>query len=354
MGGVKSNDKKYHISNIQNMMLLDVSVKFFEEHGKELAELLQKETGRRIDYLDLNMHQMLLIFYQSATDNYPRIAKFISNTIQNRYGVKCCIAVSKTLHDPEEYPKAYQDLENQMENKFYSSDKTIFLYEEEGGQSIYGNPRQDYQKKIKESIKLKDVAHIWENYNKLREDIRSESMDSQMYIKFIFSELIKDLYEEMQAIGSSRLREAVEAVYQAESLRTICEITEKCIQEFEKMCEQTENNVRSDIDQVKKYIAYHVDEDLSIDKLAAKVYLSQGYLSYIFKKETGMNLSRYIKQCRMEKAKELLKTTNMKIVQICEKTGFSNVSYFCQSFREYCGVSPEKYRKGEVEDEELA
>ena len=65
-----------------------------------------------------------------------------------------------------------------------------------------------------------------------------------------------------------------------------------------------------------------------------------------------MNLSRYIRQCRMERAKELLKETNMKIVQICEKVGFSNVSYFCQSFREYCGVSPERYRKGEETDEE--
>ena len=43
----------------------------------------------------------------------------------------------------------------------------------------------------------------------------------------------------------------------------------------------------------------------------------------------------------------------MKIVQIGKEVGFSNVSYFCQSFREYCGVSPEKYRKGETEDEEI-
>ena len=55
----------------------------------------------------------------------------------------------------------------------------------------------------------------------------------------------------------------------------------------------------------------------------------------------------------MEKAKELLTTTDMKIVQICEKVGFSNVSYFCQSFREYAGMSPEKFRKGGENDENL-
>ena len=172
-------------------------------------------------------------------------------------------------------------------------------------------------------------------------------------MKFIFSEIVKELFDEMQADGSEEMRNQIESVYQAGSLEEICKITEECIQKFEKWILESEQGARSDIDQVKQYIQYHVDEDLSIDKLAAMVYLSQGYLSYVFKKETGMNLSRYIRQCRMEKAKELLKETNMKIVQICEKVGFSNVSYFCQSFREYCGVSPDKYRKGEGADEDL-
>lgn len=86
--------------------------------------------------------------------------------------------------------------------------------------------------------------------------------------------------------------------------------------------------------------------------LAEKVYLSSGYLSFIFKKETGMNLNRFIRVFRMEKAKELLCSTNMKVAQVSEKVGFSNVSYFCRSFREYYGSSPESYRKGTGDDEE--
>ncbi len=352
-GGHFSANKKEGFENIQNMMLLDTENHFFEEHGTRLVEELIELMGRKIDYMDINTQQMLLIFYRSATDNYLRIAKVINELIQNKYGVKCYISVSRKLHSPEEYPRVYQELETQIENKFYHLNQMIFSCETEDEQNAQSNQRVDYQKKILENIKLKDIASLWDNFEKLKRQIREESMDSQMYVKFIFSELVKDLYDEMQATGSVKMKEIVEAIYRAGNVNTICKITEECIQEFEQNCMQTENGVRSDIDQVKQYIAYHVDEDLSIDKLAAKVYLSQGYLSYIFKKETGMNLSRYIKQCRMEKAKEMLKGTNMKIVQICEKVGFSNVSYFCQSFREYCGVSPEKYRKGESGDEEL-
>ena len=56
----------------------------------------------------------------------------------------------------------------------------------------------------------------------------------------------------------------------------------------------------------------------------------------------------------MEKAKELLCSTNMKVAQVSEHVGFANVSYFCRSFREYYGSSPESYRKGTGEDEQTS
>ena len=52
----------------------------------------------------------------------------------------------------------------------------------------------------------------------------------------------------------------------------------------------------------------------------------------------------FIKAYRMEKAKEMLEETHEKIVQISYAVGYPNVSYFCQSFREFYGVSPQKFR----------
>jgi two-component system response regulator YesN len=46
----------------------------------------------------------------------------------------------------------------------------------------------------------------------------------------------------------------------------------------------------------------------------------------------------------MEKAKEMLETTHKKVVTISNEVGYENVSYFCQSFREYFGISPQKFR----------
>jgi two-component system response regulator YesN len=82
-----------------------------------------------------------------------------------------------------------------------------------------------------------------------------------------------------------------------------------------------------------------------LNLLAEKVYLSPSYLSEIFIKETGCGINKYIKNLRMENAKDLLNHTNMKITDICKKVGYHNLSYFVRSFREHFGSSPEKYRQ---------
>lgn len=340
------------IERMQNLMLLNTDKNFFEEHGTELVEHLQQELNRKIEYLDMSEEEMLLIFYRSASDNYERIAGAVAEKIRMRYGAECWIAVSRILQRPEEAPEAGQEIEALLEQKFYDTDRRIFSSKTENEQTAAKEQTVDYQKLMEEDIRRRDFAGLWKNFRNLQNKIREESLDSQMYVKFLFSELVQKLFKEMQGHNSMQLKEVIEAIYQAGNFTAVCSIAERCIQEFEKSCSQHKDGSRGDVEQVKQYIARHVDEDLGIERLAAQVYLSQGYLSYIFKKETGMNLSRYIRQCRMERAKELLKETNMKIVQICEKVGFSNVSYFCQNFREYCGVSPERYRKGEGVDEE--
>lgn len=342
------------VTKIQNLMILDASDNFFEEHNLDVVRGLEQQMGRKLEYLDLNANQILVIFYQSASDNYARIAGNVYQFIVRQFKKECYIAVSRKISNVKICPQIYQELESLMENKFYHTDTRVFLADgetdEEGVSSVGGT--SEYQKRLKEDIRLKDFTHLWEDYRKLNTQIRNESMDSQMYVKFIYSELVKDLFEKMGASGTRQLMEAIEEIYQSGSLSAICRCVERCIREFEAKSVQSDDGIRSDVDKVKNYINIHYGEELNTDKLAALVYLSPGYFSYVFKKETGMNLSRYIKECRMERAKELLKETNMKIVQICGKVGFSNVSYFCQSFREYCGVSPEKYRKGEIENED--
>ncbi|NWL87655.1 MULTISPECIES: response regulator transcription factor [unclassified Paenibacillus] len=99
------------------------------------------------------------------------------------------------------------------------------------------------------------------------------------------------------------------------------------------------------IRQVKQIIKNNYQHDISLTDVGNEVYLSPGYLSILFKKETGMNFSKYLTDYRLRKADYLLTQTNMKINDIAENVGIENPSYFCKLFKNKYGVSPMQYRK---------
>lgn len=115
--------------------------------------------------------------------------------------------------------------------------------------------------------------------------------------------------------------------------------------ELEENLKQEQDSPSHTIAIVEQYIQEHYGQALSLDILAERVYLTPHYLSSIFIQEKGIGISKYIKTLRMEKARELLRDTNMKINEISEKVGYSSLSYFCRSFRNEYGVTPEQYRK---------
>lgn len=97
--------------------------------------------------------------------------------------------------------------------------------------------------------------------------------------------------------------------------------------------------------QIQKYIREHIAEDLNRENLASVTFLSVDYISHLFTQQTGQCLSDYIISERIEKAKQLLKTTNMPVARVAIGVGYNNISYFSRLFKRETGMTPQKYRK---------
>ena len=93
------------------------------------------------------------------------------------------------------------------------------------------------------------------------------------------------------------------------------------------------------------YIDRHLQQPLTVKKLAEELDLSESYISILFKRETGMAVSEYIRRRRVETAKSLLQYTEFACVEIAEYLCFSSESHFSRIFREYTGQTPREYRK---------
>lgn len=85
---------------------------------------------------------------------------------------------------------------------------------------------------------------------------------------------------------------------------------------------------------------------LGLDIFAEKYRFTPEYLSNLFAKETGISFSNYLKRIRIEKAKELILNTDMKIYEIACSVGYPDPKYFSKVFKEYAGVSAKQYAIG--------
>ncbi|WP_019414467.1 response regulator [Paenisporosarcina sp. TG20] len=98
------------------------------------------------------------------------------------------------------------------------------------------------------------------------------------------------------------------------------------------------------IHQLKQYIFGHSHEDISLDALGRKVDLSPIYISKMFKEKLGINYIDFLTECRIEKAKKLLRNPEKSLKEISYEIGYHEPNYFSKVFKKMCSVSPKEYR----------
>lgn len=99
------------------------------------------------------------------------------------------------------------------------------------------------------------------------------------------------------------------------------------------------------IEMAKNYIKNNYHKDISLDDVSREVNISPYYFSKLFKETTGENFIEYLTNLRMDKAKELLETTECSMKEICVRTGYSDPNYFSRSFKKNVGVTPTVYKE---------
>lgn len=107
-----------------------------------------------------------------------------------------------------------------------------------------------------------------------------------------------------------------------------------------------EQKMRADnaVNYIRKFIEEHLSEDLSLVRLAEQVYLNPSYLSRLYKQVMGTNLSDFIDNARIERAKALLEKENLKIQEIAKLVGYETPASFTRFFRKMTGHSPQEYQ----------
>lgn len=112
---------------------------------------------------------------------------------------------------------------------------------------------------------------------------------------------------------------------------------------FKLQNEEQKRRTDNAIEYIQNFVENHLNEDLSLVRLAEQVFLNPSYLSRFYKQAMGINLSEFIDNARIKKAMEMLEKDNIKINEVARMVGYETAASFTRFFRKITGSSPQEY-----------
>lgn len=279
------------------------------------------------------------------------VQKAIWNTIK----IKTTCSVGSIVASSQELNASYMDARRAMDCKYSLGSNNVYdITDLDYLEKTFYYPVKE-TKKLISSIKFKGEEEIAAAVKEIVTAVSMARNLSGANLKMIYIDVITSLLREL-----SDLKEVSEKIwndgfnfYKIIDHMVGPEEMEDKLLHFSREIYQEINYVRSNssmqiISKVKEFVdKNYKNPELSLGMAAEHVSVSTGYLSGLFKKETGINFVKYLTDLRMEKSMELLKKTDMKSYEIAYETGFANSHYFSVSFKKYTGMSPSDFRMKE-------
>ncbi len=343
-------DSPYNDENTYQFLLISSSAAGYT--GKILR--LQTEVT------DIFTYTNSMIFIQDPI----LIVAFINTPTQSveRYSMRFCkrfgekvsgaIATIGTMEKGLEGAlKSYTTARNLLSKIFFSTKKYLLKPEDitsNDNKLIKPNPLLPHTKEMLFYIETYDKINIENFFDKHTDDLNSGSISEKTVKKMCMAFIVEiqnklhDKYPEKDLFIVSAM-ELVNEIYEQSYFTDVYAIIKNFIYTLTESFREISSN--STIMKVVQYVKTNYKSDLKLDTLGDQFNCNSAYLGKKFKEYTGHSFNTYMDMIRIEQAKKLLNTTDLKIYQISELVGYANPDYFYLKFRKLTNKTPKKYRE---------
>lgn len=155
---------------------------------------------------------------------------------------------------------------------------------------------------------------------------------------------VRSYYEKKLIVGTAAIAEVAgtDVMQRTELVDRLAEII---IRLREASQDQTYSVANAAVVQVKNLLENEYMKQISLEYISKSVNMSPSYISRMFKSIIGINLTEYLTQLRIDKAKQLLCDYNIRIYEVGNKVGYNNIRHFSHVFRDIVGLTPTEYRE---------
>ncbi len=295
-----------------------------------------------------------LVFYRTSEENYLERLETMLGELQaeakKNCGIRFAVCVGKKNSGREQFEGGLQELRKECFVRFLYKEDAVIHLAAAAGETERILAYSDAYRELAEALYVADEKVYLDEREKLFDAIGTyERADAELHIFAVivaigrrfeadngrFSDIFQQQYDYMEKV---RRLEDVRALklWLTNYFAWIMDYSAAKL-----------NLLEADaIVKAKHYLLRHYDEpDLSLAKVAEYVGLNEKYFTNKFTKEAGETFSSYLTGLRIQKAREMLKTTTFKVYEISEMVGYNNTEHFNRMFKKLNGISPAQYRK---------
>lgn len=237
---------------------------------------------------------------------------------------------------------AAEEIEDTLNNRFWQGAMHILksspLKKEEADVDL-----SKLELMMESSNKERCQETVLEIFNKVFTDIRYRSRLKHVYNSILF--LIANKYAQNNLEIPEKLKIELYP-FSLAKCKDRKEVEEKVIQHTlllqNKLIQSTKK--KDLVDKVIQYLETHFADEITLTEIAGEFFIVPNYLAKRFKEKKNCTVMQYLEDIRMKKAKEYLDLSDLNIMEIANKVGYTDANYFTRAFRKTYGMSPRSYR----------
>ncbi|MEA4890137.1 MAG: response regulator [Clostridiaceae bacterium] len=315
-----------------------------------LNEILES-SGTGVAFHDSDEYYVILINLDGPTEkpNLSPLLITVTDTIRNLLSIYFDASVTFGISNPgnqfASLKALYEQAINALRHKFYQGYGRLYTDDAPLLENAFQEKLLALQNQSELAVMLSEKEN--QAYNQ-RIDEFAKTLKTKEQIKEFFIQLLQGIAFQINSAQFANLSDAVtDSIHQIAGQETL----DGCIGSFREFIISVhaalikKQTFSREITEALRYIRNHYEKNITLNQVARQVNLSAGYFSNLFKKEVQENFVGYLNNLRIEQAKNLLQSTNLKAYEVAEKVGFTETTYFCKVFKKTTGMSPNEFRK---------
>lgn len=264
-------------------------------------------------------------------------------------GYEVYIGVSEEYTDPEKVKVAYQEAIELLEYKIFIPGHFVVTRSQVKKDKLKSySLTKDKEALLKDALEKKNVGKTEYILKQIFDEVRKTGWIKINCLELLLSQISIMLRHALQINGDEQLylKESSKSIMDFSSLdemeayfqsigKNICQLSEK----------DGGEGPRDIITIMTEYAMNHFNQDITVKELAEKVlFMNPTYVSHYFVEKKGISFSTWLRELRMEHAKNFLTGSKLSITEVASMSGYNDTSQFIRIFKQETGITPKKYR----------